>query len=115
MVSLRQRKDKIDYNEDLYYNRLGIFETQSLNKYQLIDCILDMITYINSECPKEQKADYFMMCADLSYEFVVRFPMYKKFNRVFLQKLVEMLDNPFFDDRMRNSIHYYIDNIQNWL
>lgn len=112
VVVLRQRKIQINYNEDHYYDRLGVFETQYLNKYQLIDCILDMISYIHSDCPNEQKAEYFMMCADLSYEFVVRFPIYKKFKHVFLQKMAEMLDNPFLDEKMKNSIRYYIDEIR---
>ena len=112
VVSLRQRNNQIDYNEDSYYDRLGIFETKCLNKHQLIDCILDMIDYIHSNCSKEHKAEYFMMCADLCYEFVVRFPMYNKFNHVFLEKLVEMLDNPFLNDKMKKSLHYYIDEIR---
>lgn len=112
VVALRQRKTPIDYNEDRYYDRLGVFETQFLNKHQLIDRILDMISYIHSDCPKEQKAEYFMMCADLCFEFVVRFPMYKKFNHVFLQKMVEMLKNPFLDEKKKNSIRYYIDEIR---
>lgn len=112
-MKLRQRKKTINYNEDYYYDRLGVFDINYMeNKYDLLDCIFSMIDYINSQCPKEHKSDYFMMCADLCYKFVVRFPMYKKFNRVFLGKLVEMLDNPFMDEKQKRSIHYYVCDVR---
>lgn len=111
-MKLRPRKKTINYNEDSYYDRLGVFDIDRFkDKHDLIDCILDMIHYIDSGCPIEQKAEYFMMCADLCYRFVIQFPVYKKFHQVFLQKLQEMLDNPFLNDSHKTTIQNYIEKL----
>lgn len=113
MMKLRPRNESINYNEDSYYDCLGVFDIDCIEKkYDLIDCIFRLIDYIHSKCPDEHKSDYFMMCADLCYKFVVRFPMYKKFNQVFLKKLMEMFHNPFMNEKMKNSIHGYIDYVR---
>lgn len=112
-MKLRSRNKAINYNEDFYYDCLGVFDIDHIeDKHDLIDCIFRLIDYINSKCSIEQKADYFMMCADLCYQFVVKFPMNNKFNRVFLTKLMEMLNNPFMNSRMKNSIHGYIEDVK---
>ena len=113
-MKLRPRNKVIHYNEDSYYDSLGVFDIDCIeDKHDLIECILRMIDYIHSGCPMEQKADYFMMCADLCYKFVRRFPMYKNFKHVFLNKLMEMLVNPYMNDKQKKSIQYYIATTQN--
>lgn len=111
-MKLRKKLKKLNYNEDQYFNNIGVFDTKNLNKYELINCILDIISYINFTCPIELKADYFITCADLSFEFVDRFPYYSKFNNVFLEKLEEMLHNPYMTDEHKSSIRFYIGEIK---
>lgn len=112
MMILRKRTDTIDYNEDNYFNNIGVFETRRLNKIEIVECIMDHIVYINSRCPVELKPDYFMMCADLSFEFVMRFPEHKKFNIVFLQKLQEMYTNHLMNAKQKTCINSYIKRIK---
>lgn len=115
-MELRQRNKVISYNEDSYYEGLGVFDIdEAEDKEAMVDCIFRIIDYINSECPMGHKSDYFMMCADLCYKFVVRFPIYNKFNRVFLKKLVEMLDNPFMKKKQKQIIQDYIHEVKKLL
>jgi len=115
-MKLRQRKNHINYNEDFYYDGLGVFDIDEVeDKHNLIDCIFRIIDYINSKCPMGQKSDYFMMCADLCYKFVVLFPIYKKFNWVFLKKLLEMMDNPLMNEKQKQCIQGYIIKVKQLL
>jgi hypothetical protein len=112
MMKLRKRVDAIDYNDDNYFNSIGVFDTHRLNKNELVECIMNHIDYIYSRCPAKLRPEYFMVCADLSFEFVMRFPEHKNFNIVFIKKLQEMLDNPLLDTKQHSSINYYIKRIK---
>lgn len=102
----------INYNEDDYFNKVGVFDDQGLNKHDLIDCILHIINYTH-HIPNTLKADYFMLCFDFCHQFVIKFPNHKNFNCVFLQKLHEGLTSPIMNEKQKSSIRFYIEKIKN--
>jgi hypothetical protein len=82
----------VDYSEDRYFDRLGIYDPDGLSsRDDLIDRIRDYIPFLDG-CPEDEKPVRVMMCVHMGNELVRRFPHgMGRFRRALRAKMGELL------------------------
>ena len=105
---LRERDFTIDYNDDNYFDMLGVSGDVSYTKSQLIKKISQRMHIINKCNDNDNKSYQIMMCFRLGNEFVRRFPQYENFKNVLMNKMNDFLMEPVFNEKHKKMIRHYL-------
>ena len=110
MYRFRNRLKCINYNEDYYFDRIGVLDENDIaSKYKHINKINEVINIIN-DSPINSKPDLAIICMHFSNEFVKRYPEHDNFRKALKNKL-KILINEYTDKRDKSILQEYYDNL----
>lgn len=107
--SFRKRKNTVYYNEDHYFDTLGVFEEDILSsKTRLMDRLQDAIVQVHT-CHTDLKPIYVMACIHLANALVQRYEITnRRFHKVLKQKMQDLVREPTISKRDRSLLSDYL-------